>query len=188
MSDPNQYGGGPQQPYGQNPYGQQPYGQQPYGAPQGGPPNYGYQQPYAQPGYPGYPQPGYPQAAGQPVPMARPTTVLAAAIVLIVIGGILALLQVITLIAGPADSTTPGLDASTATAIVVVAGIIGLVISIGGIASGVLLLLKRSKAVAILATVASALMLLTCWGVIATIAVPILLWAPAASKAWFANT
>ncbi|KXO96254.1 hypothetical protein [Tsukamurella pseudospumae] len=176
----------PQQPYGQPGYPQQqPYGQQPYGQP-----DYSQQQPYGQSGYqqpygqPGYPQQGFGQPGfGGPVPTTRPGTVLAAAIVLIAFGGLFGLLSLISIFTS--SVSVAGLDNGAATGIVVGVGIAQLLICLFGVAAGVLLLQQRTKRIAIIATVAAGLMILTCWGVVATIAVPILLWASEPARRWF---
>ncbi|MET9328431.1 hypothetical protein [Tsukamurella sp. NPDC003166] len=168
----------PQQPYGQPDYSQQPYGQPDYSQQPYGQPGYA-QQPYGQPGYPqpGFGQPGF----GGPVPTTRPGTVLAAAIVLLVLGAGVLVLQLVSLGLG----ASAGIDDGAVMAGYAVGRVLGFVLGVAGIAAGVLLLLKRTKAVQIVATVVAALMILTCWGIVATIAVPILLWASESSRRWF---
>ncbi|BDD83989.1 hypothetical protein TPB0596_37520 [Tsukamurella pulmonis] len=174
--------GYPQQPappvYGQQAYGQEVYGQQAYGQPVHD------QSAFGQPGqpYPGYPQPGYPQPGYGAAPTSRPGTIIGAAVVLIVVGLICALVGALTLLGS--GEALEGEDAAFAAGFLG-AAILGLVGSLGGIATGIGLLLKRSRIIAILATVASVLMAFTCIGLIATVAVPILLWAPESSRRWF---
>ena len=167
-------------------YPQHPDGQHGY-QPQGFPQQPGYPQPgYPQPGYPqsGYPYPGYGQSGfGAPMPTTRPSAVLAAAIVLIAVGGLLAALTAIGLFGSSLSVTGTAMDSGAITGIVIV--IVQLVICVGAAAAGVLLLQKRTKQVAILATVVAGLLIVTCWGIVATIAVPILLWVPESSRRWF---
>ena len=101
---------------------------------------------------------------------------------LIVVGLICALVGALTLLGS--GEALEGEDAAFAAGFLG-AAILGLVGSLGGIAAGIGLLLKRSRIIAILATVASVLMAFTCIGLIATVAVPILLWAPESSRRWF---
>jgi len=185
-------GSGPygQDPYNPNPYAQDssnqyPYAQGPYGQASADP--YG-QSPveangYQQPGFPAYGQPGYPQPGfGALAPVGRPGTVIAAAVVLIVFGLISAFFGAIS--ATGAGGAIEGQGAAYAAGYLG-ATVIGLLGAVGGVVTGILLLVKRSRPIAILATVAAVLMAFTCIGLVATIAVPILLWAPESSRRWF---
>ncbi|MFW0791456.1 hypothetical protein [Gordonia sp. CPCC 205333] len=132
----------------------------------------------------GYQQPGYNNLVpGQPLPVdKRPGAVIGAAIVLIAFGVIAGLLRVVAFAVTTADYGTGAEAAGGA-----IASIVGLLASLFAIVGGIMLLTSRSKAAAITATVASALLIFTCIGIVATIAVPILLWTQDSAKAWFAQ-
>ncbi|MFT3899173.1 MAG: hypothetical protein QM728_02875 [Gordonia sp. (in: high G+C Gram-positive bacteria)] len=151
------------------------------------PPTYP-QQPAAQPGY-GYTDPAY----GQPYPNAsapgygyaapvtsRPTPVTAAAIVLLAWGALLVLGSLGNL-ANKGLATGDGAETAGRT----LGLLLGLALAIGCIVGGIQLLTKRTTGARTLATVVAALSILTCLGVIVTVAVPILLFTPESSKAWF---
>ncbi|MGX9296004.1 hypothetical protein [Tsukamurella paurometabola] len=172
--DPYNQGSDNPGPSDQSLYSQNPYGQTAADA-------YGYQAPaFPAYGQPGYPQPGF--GALVSAPAGRPGTVLAAAVLLIVVGLICAILAALAVtgtgaaIEGESGAFATGYLGAT---------VLGLLGSVGGVVTGILLLVKRSRLIAILATVSAVLMAFTCIGLIATIAVPILLWAPAASRRWF---
>ncbi|UQE77183.1 hypothetical protein MYK68_03940 [Gordonia sp. PP30] len=150
--------------------------------------------PYQGGQYPGAGIPGTPYPAGQPGPpppgfggpaplTTRPGSVLAAGIILCAIGAVLAVIQVISLIVGSSSGVYSGVSHG----LVVVAGLIGLLLSLFAVAAGAWLFTSRSNATRITATVAAALLILTCWGIVATIAVPILLYATETAKRWFAT-
>ncbi|WP_448222712.1 hypothetical protein [Gordonia iterans] len=142
------------------------------GAPYQGSP-YPSGEPYAAPGY------------GAPAPLtSRPGAVTGAAVVLLAFGAFLAIFQVIGLVSGSTVVMYDGEEYRTAATI---GGIVGLIISIFAIFAGYRLLSDRTSTTRIIATVAAALLILTCWGIVATIAVPILLFATDSAKQWFAQ-
>lgn len=164
----------PNQPYDSQPYPGQPYPGQSYDSqPYPGPPYPG--QPYAAQAYPGG---AYPPAS---TPMTRPGSVLAAAIILLVFGGLGLLGTLASRFAG-----TITINGDTAyIAGTIVGTIISLAVCAAALGGGAWLLKDRSNNARILATVAAVVLLFTCVGIVATIAVPILLWATESSKAWF---
>lgn len=136
----NQYPPYGQQPYGQQPYGQQPYGQQPYGQQPYG------QNPYGQPQYP-Y---GENQYYGEPIPH---TNWLPWAIVGTVIGAMFSCIGLIFGIIGITRANAANKfygggnkqlgdqansSARTMTILALVLGVLGLVITLTGITSGLL--------------------------------------------------
>ncbi|GAB17724.1 hypothetical protein GOEFS_037_00270 [Gordonia effusa NBRC 100432] len=162
---------GDQQPGYQSPGYQQPGYPQPTSYP-------GYQAPGYGSGYPaGYPAPGQPFAVDK-----RPGPVIAAGIVLIVFGLLGVLLRAAAI--GGVSAIDSSDNAELAGGLI--AMLIGAVACLLAIGAGIMLLTSRSRAAAILGTVAAALLIFTCIGLIATIAVPILLWTQDSAKAWFA--
>lgn len=138
--------------------------------------------------YPGYTQ--HPVAPGPQGPARRPGAVLAAAVVLIVGGVALAILTGALLASGVSiDSYTGGeLEPDvrdTAQTVMSVFLVVQVLLCLAAAGTGVWLLTSRSNAARICATVAAALLIVTCYGIVVSIAVPILLFAPEASKAWF---
>lgn len=140
--------------------------------------------PYQGAPYPGgepYAAPGY----GAPAPVTeRPGSVTGAAVVLIVLGALVAVVQLIGFVSGSTVVVYNGEEYRTAATI---GGIVSLIIAVFAIYAGYRLLTDRTGTTRIVATVAAALMILTCWGIIATIAVPILLFATDTAKQWFAD-
>ncbi|BDH59006.1 serine/threonine protein kinase [Tsukamurella sp. PLM1] len=57
--------------------------------------------------------------------------------------------------------------------------------AVGAVAAGVLLMTKRSRSALVVASVAAALMTASCVGVVVTVPVLLLLWAPQKSRLWF---
>ncbi|GAA4738507.1 hypothetical protein MUG78_09225 [Gordonia alkaliphila] len=159
-----QFGG---QPYAGQPYAAQPYPGQPYGSQQFG----------GQP-FPGGAYPPAPQG-----PTSRPGSVVSAGAILIVLGalGLLGTLSSRLMDTG----ITVGDGAYVLGSII--GTIISLVIVVAALGAGIALLTQRSNNVRILATVIAALLAVTCIGLVATIAVPILLWATDSAKSWFAD-
>lgn len=135
------------------------------------------------PGFPapGFPGPGFPPPAP---PARRPGPVIAAAVVLIVFGA-LGTLGNLARNASAADSAVAG-GAAYATGILI--GTLFLyAVTLGAIGTGIWLLVSPAGtgAARVCATIAAAGLLITVVGVVATVAVPILLFAPKSAQAWF---
>lgn len=62
---------------------------------------------------------------------------------------------------------------------------IGVIGALLAVVAGIMLLVTRSTLAPILATIAAVALIFTCLGVIATIVVPVLLWSQQPAKAWF---
>lgn len=135
-----------------------------------------------QPGYPYGNQPGYPgQHPG--APEKRPGTVIAAGVVLIVFGLIGGLARIAANVTTASAMGGYG-DAATAAgfATVSIAGLLGALIAL---ISGIMLLVTRSRGVRVFATIAAVILAATCIGLVATVAVPLLLWTSDSAKKWF---
>ncbi|MFW0791457.1 hypothetical protein [Gordonia sp. CPCC 205333] len=104
-----------------------------------------------------------------------PGSVLAAGTVLVVIGVVGGVLRMLT--TDPAATTSYGARAGA---------LVGVVAALLAVIAGAMLLRSRWRGYAIFATVAATLLILTGIGIIATIAVPILLWTRDSAKTWFA--
>lgn len=112
---------------------------------------------------------------------SRPGSVIGAAVVLIVFGliGLLAnARRAGHLAAVPSD----GFEAVGYLSAILIGGIASLV----AIAAGIWLLTSRSSSGRVFAVIAAAALAFTCFGIVATFAVPILLYTPDSAKRWFA--
>ncbi|UQE75772.1 hypothetical protein MYK68_03945 [Gordonia sp. PP30] len=147
-------------------------------------------QPYAVAGAPATAYPGIP-AAVAPAPTRRPVPVIVAAIILIVGGVFLAILTGALMAAGInigdyTDTSKLDPDAEQlGQSVMNVFLIVQIVLCLVAAGIGVWLLVSRSNAARICATIAAVLLAITCYGIVASIAVPILLFAPESAKKWF---
>lgn len=148
-------------PYGRAPT-PAPYGKAPTPAPaaaHSGPPPYGS-------------QPSFPAFGAVAAPSKQPWQAIVAAIVLILCG----IFGVLLGISGFAD---PEIGAPV--------GALWIGCAIAGLVGAGLLFAKRTRTALIVATAAAVILGATCTGLIATVAVPILLWVPKPVRAWYSE-
>ncbi|KXO96251.1 serine/threonine-protein kinase [Tsukamurella pseudospumae] len=119
-------------------------------------------------------QPSFPAFAtpSTPVPTKLPWQAIVSAIVLI----LCSLFGLLLGISGFADKE-----------IGVPLGLLWVVSSVAGLVGAVLLFAKRTRTALIVATAAAVILGATCTGLIATVAVPLLLWGSKSARAWFAG-
>ncbi len=148
-----------------------PYGQVSTPAPYGQPVMSG--PAVAQPGPAPYgSQPSFPAFGAAPAPAKLPWQAIVAAIVLILCG----VFGVLLGISGFADPE-----------IGVPLGVLWVVSSVAGLVGAGLLFAKRTRTALIVATASAVILGATCSGLIATVLVPILLWAPKPVRAWYSE-
>ncbi|WP_304941281.1 MULTISPECIES: serine/threonine-protein kinase [unclassified Tsukamurella] len=150
-----------------------PYGQAPAPAPYGqaSMPGPAVAQPGPGPGPYGS-QPSFPAFGAAPAPAKLPWQAIIAAIVLILCG----IFGVLLGISGFADPE-----------IGVPLGVLWVVSSLAGLVGAGLLFAKRTRTALIVATASAVILGATCSGLIATVLVPILLWAPKPVRAWYSE-
>ncbi|MGZ9827537.1 serine/threonine-protein kinase [Tsukamurella ocularis] len=119
-------------------------------------------------------QPSFPAVAAAPVPAKRPWQVLVAGVLCLVFAP-LALLGIIGGLEGHVDG------GDVALMVGFIAGVVG-----AGVAAA-MLLTKRTKGALWAATVGALLMIASCIGVVVTVPVLLLIWAPQSSRLWFSE-
>ncbi|NMD58183.1 MULTISPECIES: serine/threonine-protein kinase [Tsukamurella] len=115
-------------------------------------------------------QPSFPAVASAPIPAKRPWQAITAAIVLIVV-------SVFGVLLGATNLSNPEVGAALS--------VLWLVCSAAGFVGAVALFATRTRTAVIVATAAAVILGPTCFGLIATVAVPILLWLPTPVRAWY---
>lgn len=120
-------------------------------------------------------QPSFPAfaaapVAAAPVPSKRPWQAVVAAIVLVVA-------SVFGLLLGFTNLSNADVG--------VALSVLWLVCSVAGFVGAVVLFAQRTRTALVVATAAAVILGATCTGLVATVVVPILLWAPKSVRAWF---